>query len=120
MAKLTASEAQIQKTIIEWLQWNKIFHYRQNSGGFLKEYTRKNGSPGKSMVRFGRPGSTDILCVKHGIYIGIEVKSKTGKQDPDQVIFQKDLERAGGIYLLVRSSEEVEKFFKNFHQTTNL
>lgn len=36
----------------------------------------------------------------------IELKDRTGKQEPAQIAFQKHWERTGGVYFLVRSLDE--------------
>jgi hypothetical protein len=51
----------------------------------------------------------DILAVINGQFVGFEVKTPRGKQSPDQLIFQRRLERNGGKYHLVRSLEDVKK-----------
>lgn len=111
---MKASEKQIQDSIIDWLSASGIFHYRQNTGAFSKEYTRKrDGKVRRSFVRFGTPGATDIVAVYSGVYIGIEVKDKDGKMSEDQENFKYALEKSGGVYLLVRSIEEVIDSFDN-------
>lgn len=104
---MNASEKQIQDSILQWLSLMKIFHYRQNTGALKTEKG--------SFVRFGVPGATDIVCIALGIYIGIEVKDHKGKQSELQKEFQRAVEAAGGVYLLVRSLEEVQGFFKGFY-----
>jgi Holliday junction resolvase len=59
-------------------------------------------------MRFGASGSPDIVAVIHGRYVGIEVKAAKGKQSENQMQFQRELEAAGGIYLLVKSIEDIE------------
>lgn len=114
---MNASEKQIQDSILQWLTVVKIFHYRQNTGSFSKDYTRKrDGVTKTSYVKFGTPGATDIVCVVLGSYIGIEVKDHKGKQDPDQVEFQRALEYSGGYYILARSLDDVIEFFKIFYK----
>jgi hypothetical protein len=53
------------------------------------------------------PGSPDIICVIKGQYVGIEVKRPGGKQNPNQLQFQKDLENSGGKYILAYSLDDV-------------
>ena len=116
---MNASEKQIQDSILQWLTVVKIFHYRQNTGAFRKDYTRKrDGVTKTSFIKFGTPGASDIVCVVKGFYIAIEVKDHKGKQDPDQLEFQKALEKSGGYYILARSLEDVMNFFKVFYQAT--
>lgn len=57
-------------------------------------------------VNFGLPGSPDILGATCGKPLGIEVKDQDGRQSGIQRNFQAAWEKAGGIYLLVRSARE--------------
>lgn len=104
-------ESEIQHAIMEWLFWKhkegKLFYWRQN---VLPVPISRNGRitgfrPG------GAKGSADIFCViaPHGNLIGIEVKNSTGKQSPDQIIFQQQLQAVGAEYYVVRSVDDVER-----------
>jgi hypothetical protein len=95
-------EKETQKLILEWLGYQKIFHYRNNSGGMVSTYKDKT-----YFMKFGAPGSPDIICVVKGRYIGIEVKSDIGVQSDSQKDFQERLEKAGGLYILARSLDDV-------------
>lgn len=75
------------------------FMYWRNNTGAVKM--------GNRFVRFGLPGSPDILGCYKGLAIGIECKSSKGKQRQEQVIWQKRWEQAGGKYYLVNSTESV-------------
>ena len=55
------------------------------------------------VVRFGLVGSPDIIGCVRGRFVGIEVKTATGKQRDAQVNFQRAFERSGGLYILARS-----------------
>lgn len=57
-------------------------------------------------IRFGVPGQPDIQGCAAGRWIGVEVKSATGRQSPEQRVFQERIENAGGVYVLVRSADE--------------
>ena len=102
-----AKESLAQKAILDWLAWKKIFHYRNNSGAFVSEYNGK-----RSFTKFGALGSPDIICVVNGRYIGLEVKAPKGKQNENQKKFQKELEKAGGIYILIHDVDELAKMLK--------
>jgi hypothetical protein len=93
-------EAEIQRTILDWLAAKRIFHYRQNTGAVRAE---------DRFFRFGTPGSPDIVAVIGGRYIGIEVKAPRGVQSPAQREFEGRLRTAGGVYVLARSLEDVER-----------
>lgn len=61
---------------------------------------------GKRPIRYGLPGSSDIVGCLAGRWVGIEVKTETGKQRDAQIAFQRVIEVAGGIYIVARSPEE--------------
>lgn len=96
---MAAREGDIQKTILDYLTLKGVFHYRNNSGAFVDSQ--------KHFYRFGAVGSPDIICVIDGIFVGIEVKAPHGKQSEHQKEFQKNLEAAGGIYILAYSLDDV-------------
>lgn len=80
----------------------------RNNTGALKD---GNGR----VVKFGCPGSPDIIGIaKPGRFIGIEVKTLTGRQSEQQRMFQKMVESMGGKYFLVRSVEEAEAQITGF------
>jgi len=60
-------------------------------------------------MSFGAVGAPDVFVVKDGAIYGLEVKSKIGKQNDNQKVFQEGFEKAGGRYFLVRSLEDVIK-----------
>jgi hypothetical protein len=97
-------ERDIQKQITDHLSYRHIFWYRQNTGAMTGEYKGK-----KRFVRFSTPGAPDIVCVRAGLFIGIEVKEPGGVQSKDQVKFENELTMAGGKYILAHSLEDVLK-----------
>lgn len=54
-------------------------------------------------------GISDYIAIKAGRTIYIETKSPAGKQRPDQVIFQADIEAKDGEYFLVDCYEDLVK-----------
>ena len=62
--------------------------------------------------RWSYKGMPDIIVTHHGITLEIEFKSKTGKQSPDQIRYQADLEEHGGHYVLARSFEDIAEYLK--------
>lgn len=67
----------------------------------------------KRFMRFGTPGSPDIICVINGKFVALEIKDIKGKLNDNQIKFKAGLEKAGGIYLTIRSIYEVIDFIKN-------
>lgn len=99
---MASTEKATQKAILDYLEYKKIFHYRNNSGGGMFKGNNKD-----YFVRFGAVGSPDIVCVIGGQYVGIEVKDIKGKLSEGQQSFKERLEKAGGKYILARSLEDV-------------
>jgi hypothetical protein len=68
------------------------------------------------VIRFGlAPGSSDLIgwvtrkacgCAR---FFAPEIKSETGRQTPEQKLFERAVLSAGGIYLLVRSADDAER-----------
>jgi hypothetical protein len=71
-----------------------------NNTGALKDATGR-------LVRYGLVGSPDILACIKGRFVGIECKVGRDWQKPAQKAFAAALTRAGGIYLLARSVDDV-------------
>lgn len=73
----------------------------------MRRFIRTFSSP--HFYRFGALGSPEIICVIKGQFVGIEVKAPKGKQSEYQKEFQRNLEKAGGRYILALSLEDVIK-----------
>ena len=54
-------------------------------------------------------GMADLTAIKNGKVIFVEVKTPKGRLGEYQRKFKRDIEEHGGIYLVVRSVEELEK-----------
>jgi len=61
----------------------------------------------RRFFRAGVVGAPDIVCVVKGQFVGIEVKAPKGRQNDNQKEFQRQLEAAGGLYILAYSLEDV-------------
>mmetsp|Transcript_27250 Transcript_27250/g.49898 ORF Transcript_27250/g.49898 Transcript_27250/m.49898 type:complete len:110 (-) Transcript_27250:926-1255(-) len=68
---------------------------------------------GKRVIRFGLPGSSDILGCLDGRIICIEVKTATGRQSENQKKFQTGIEARGGFYAIARSADEAVEIVRN-------
>lgn len=80
--------------LIQGRQWNKVFALAKTLAPFS----------------FGPPnGHADIGgLMANGQALYIEVKTATGKQSKDQVIFENMVNRFNGIYILARSVKDVQ------------
>lgn len=56
-----------------------------------------------------KPGDPDLVLCVNGRFIGVEVKSATGRQSEVQKVRQKEIEANGGLYFVVRSLEDIER-----------
>ena len=103
MTKIRIPEKDIQKSVLDYLEKRGVMAWRNNSGATagLRPESGKH-----FFIRYGTPGSPDIIAVIEGYFVGIECKASGGKQRPDQKAFEENLLAAGGIYLLVTSFDE--------------
>lgn len=56
------------------------------------------------VVKFGLKGSSDILGIYKGLFLGIEVKTGNATQSKFQKNFEKRICELGGIYVLIKDS----------------
>jgi len=102
---LKQSEQQIQKSILDMLSLTGWYAYKQDSVGIydpVKNLYRKSNTAGKS----------DIIAIKKGTVLFVEVKSKIGKQPPSQKEFERNIKEHGGHYLIARGFEDVQNYLK--------
>lgn len=93
MKKLT-QETLIKKEIKTWLKLNNwfVFYVLQGLGAYK--------------------GIVDILSIKDGIVLFIEVKTKTGRQSDNQKQFEEAITSHGGHYVIARGYEDIENYLK--------
>ena len=85
------SESDIRRQVRDYLRvkgWF-VFHVLQGLGCYL--------------------GVTDLIAVKDGRVLFIELKTARGRQSQHQKKFQSDLEAAGGEYVLCRGVEDLQE-----------
>jgi len=99
------TETEIQSTICEYLAYRKHFFWRQNTA---PRYDTKKQIFYR-MPKHAMNGVPDIILIKDGQFIGLEVKQEKGKQSEDQKIFEKRCHDAGAKYYIVRSLDDVIK-----------
>jgi len=107
------AENQVQSACQKFLQLKGAFVWRNQSRTIM--VPGKGGKP--RPMFFGLPGSPDLIGVLNGRAIGVECKKPLGPrgghggsvQTSEQKAFQDEFERAGGLYILARSVDDVEK-----------
>lgn len=94
-------EKTIQRSILKWLSTTGLLHWRQNAGVLFV---------GPRRVTLGLAGLPDIILIvpPTGRFVGLEVKSKTGKMREAQIEFMQRLKGAGGGYHVVRSLDDAK------------
>ncbi len=106
---LKIKETEIQHTICEYLaireKQKMLLYWRQNTGGVFDFKNQIH----RALPKHAKKGIPDIIVIKKGQFIGLEVKSATGKQSPEQRIFEEHAKMHGGFYYVVRSLEEVKQ-----------
>lgn len=106
-------EKDIERSICDYLRIKGYFFWKQPSAGFFdtsRKTFREHVSP------YVKTGIPDIIVIKEGQFIGLEVKSATGRQSLAQSDFERELRAAGGNYFLVRSIEDVDNALKGIIQ----
>lgn len=102
MGKLILKEADIQRQILSWLEYQRKdvpMFWRNNTGAVRLD---------KRFIRFGAVGSSDILGVmSDGRLLAIEVKSAKGRLTKHQKAFIDGVNHAGGVAIVARSIEDV-------------
>lgn len=66
--------------------------------------------------KYGYDGEPDMIACYMGRYIAIEGKTSTGQQEYDQEVVQKEIEDAGGRYVIARSVEDVQKVIHSINE----
>ena len=105
-AKKQKSETNtIVKPCLKWLKLHGIPAWRRNTGKTI--YKGKDGKD--RHVSFGLKGAGDIegILPPHGRHLEVECKLPDKEQSADQKAFQAMTEKAGGIYILARSVDDL-------------
>ena len=94
MTKLQITETDIRRQVQDYLRLMGWFVYYNLQG--LGSY----------------PGLSDLVAVKNGRVVHVEIKKPGGRQSERQKEFQRRLEAAGGEYVLAKRIEDVEHLVK--------
>ncbi len=105
---MSAYENGLTKAILTYLAYKGVFAWRQNNGG-VYDPTRKSYRANSSMA-----GVPDIIGItRDGRFLGIEVKSKSGRQSDHQKEFEKKCKDNNGIYILARDMDGFMQEYEN-------
>ena len=98
-------ETLILRQILDYLKARKVFAFRVNNGGIMRN-GRWTPSPNQTK------GVSDIIGIYQGQPIAIEVKAPKGKLSKDQERFLADWHEQGGSLCVARSVKDVEFFLE--------
>lgn len=111
--KSASKEAPILKAILQFLEAKRIWHWRNNSGMRIVE----SGNGKQYRIQFAPTGSPDILLVVGaGRLCGLEVKSPTGRQNENQILWERRAIEEGVGYAVVRSVTDAAKAIERWRQ----
>lgn len=101
MGSYKQHQALVRKALIELSKLGCRAWQNQTGMGRSMDNTR--------VIRFGLPGSSDILGIipPAGRLLAVEVKTGQGQQTKEQRQFQEMVQSLGGIYIVVREEHEV-------------
>lgn len=106
-------ESDIQRAILEWLEWNGWIAIKINNQNMISI----KGRLVPCKVRPGQVGVSDILAFKNGLFAAIEVKVPGNYPTQNQKDFLAKVEQNGGIAFVARSVDDVEaKLSPESHQ----
>lgn len=100
-------ETDIQRTICDYLalkmKRGELMFWRQNNTPVYDAINKRY----KSMPMYAMLGIPDIIVIKDGWFIGLEVKMKGGRQSPGQKEFERLCKGVGGEYHVVTDVRQV-------------
>jgi Holliday junction resolvase len=82
---------------------------------YIKEYLAKSGWYVFKIHQQGKycfKGITDLIAIKNGLTIYVEVKAWKGKLSDDQIKFRDNIVSKGGKHLVARNLDNVIEFIK--------
>src|SRR5258708_7847327 len=99
-------EKDIQASICDYLALRRHFFWRQNTSPTVQKSAE--GWSFRRMPKYAMRGVPDLIVVHVGRPYFLEVKREGTYQSPDQKVFQAAAEKAGALYAVVRSIEDVQ------------
>ena len=118
MAGKKSPEHKIQVAICELLHYclpQDATFWAVPNGGSRSQFTTKNGRTfsleGKRLKDEGvKPGVSDLMILWQGRLICLEVKTEKGRQSKAQKEWEAEVTASGGLYRVVRSTDDVRAF----------
>lgn len=99
-AVLSARHTSLLNACLMWLKSRRIPAHKMNSGALRTERG--------CFIRYGFPGCPDIIGIlPGGRFLGVEVKTGTGRLTEHQEAFRRTVEESGGVFVVAREIDEL-------------
>lgn len=115
-----SSANELTKAILAYAKLKDFFAERQSSEGryrpgkeVVNVIGQKRQMPGQWLPGQGK-GKADIKALIKGRLIEIEVKHGKDRLRPDQIKYKEQIERSGGVYLVVKTWEDFYQQIKQY------
>jgi len=95
------SEHELQSQILDLIRMRGGVATRVNSGGSI---TKRGGH-----ISLADKGTSDLICCFKGHYLAIEVKCHPNMPTPEQILFGRMVNSAGGIFLVAYDIDDVNR-----------
>jgi len=112
----------LTRAVIDFLRFSGFQAERINCTGKMIDNTeimtdvlgdRRSIGSVKWLPTSGQKGTADISATIRGTSVKIEIKIGKDRQSEDQKKYQADIERAGGLYWIVRSFDEFLEYYNS-------
>lgn len=104
-------EKDIEKAILEFLEAMGWFAWKNPTVG---TWDQKKGVYRAPRNPYQIRGASDIIAIRDGKVMWLEVKTPKGRQTKHQKMFEKRITENGGFYFVVRSIDDAREAI---HQT---
>ena len=109
-SRIQASEAEVLKSIMDYMAARKIPCFRRNTGATIANYQSKAGDMKRRFIRFSQPGMADLWgwFPWNGQHWECEVKRPGGKMTPEQAAWLQQARNGHCVAFMATSIYEVE------------
>ena len=99
-------ELQIQSAVVDYFRIQKILIFSVPNGQNIPHPVTRALLKESGLT----PGVSDLIAVFDGEIVFIEMKTKTGRQSPEQKEFEQAVKARGFEYVIFRSVSDAEKW----------
>lgn len=64
----------------------------------------------------GGPGGADLIGLFRGVFVAIEIKTPTGRQSPEQRMYEQLVTAKQGVYVILRSTDDASAWLVEMHR----